>query len=79
MTYAVYMAKTLVDLDEVALAAAQQELGTTTKKDTINEALRIIANRQQHAQALLDNDNPYARFGVGADITDPEVMRAARR
>ena len=34
------MAKRLVDIDEEALAAAQAELGTTTMKDTVNEALR---------------------------------------
>ncbi|HUV09610.1 MAG TPA: hypothetical protein VMX12_01445 [Acidimicrobiia bacterium] len=34
------MAKHLVDLDEDALRAARSELGTTTMKDTVNEALR---------------------------------------
>lgn len=34
------MAKHLVDLDEDALSAARAELGTTTIKDTVNEALR---------------------------------------
>jgi hypothetical protein len=33
------MAKRLVDIDEEA-AAAQAQLGTTTIKDTVNEALR---------------------------------------
>jgi Arc/MetJ family transcription regulator len=34
------MVKRLVDLDEEALAAARAELGTSTMKDTVNEALR---------------------------------------
>jgi Arc/MetJ family transcription regulator len=34
------MVKRLVDIDEEALAAAQAELGTTTMKETVNEALR---------------------------------------
>jgi Arc/MetJ family transcription regulator len=34
------MAKHLVDIDEVALRAAQAELGTATIKDTVNRALR---------------------------------------
>ena len=34
------MAKHLIDLDEQALADARRELGTTTMKDTVNEALR---------------------------------------
>jgi Arc/MetJ family transcription regulator len=46
MIYAMYliytpsMAKHLVDLDEQALSAARAELGTTTIKETVNEALR---------------------------------------
>jgi Arc/MetJ family transcription regulator len=38
------MAKRLVDIDEEALAAAQAELGTTTMKDTVNEALRRVGS-----------------------------------
>ncbi|MDQ2760937.1 MAG: hypothetical protein M3Y17_11080 [Actinomycetota bacterium] len=34
------MAKHLLDLDESALGAARAELGTTTIKETVNEALR---------------------------------------
>ncbi len=34
------MGKHLVDLDDEALTAARAELGTTTIKDTVNEALR---------------------------------------
>ena len=41
------MAKHLVDLDEAALSAARVELGTTTIKDTINEALRRSTTRRE--------------------------------
>lgn len=68
---------TPIDLDEAALAAAMAELGTKTKKDTVNEALRIVACRQQHAQELLDN--ALLRIGAGSDVTDPEIMARARR
>jgi Arc/MetJ family transcription regulator len=34
------MTKRLVDIDEVALRAAQARLGTATIKDTVNRALR---------------------------------------
>ena len=34
------MGKHLIDLDDDALSAARAELGTTTIKDTVNEALR---------------------------------------
>ena len=37
------MAKTLIDVDEEYLAAAQQALHTETKKDTVNAALRAVA------------------------------------
>jgi len=71
----VYM-KTVIDLDDEALELAAKELGTTTKKDTVNAALEFVASRRHRIEQLLDD--PYA-FGVGPDITDPEIMRTARR
>ncbi|MET0699581.1 MAG: type II toxin-antitoxin system VapB family antitoxin, partial [Mycobacterium sp.] len=35
--------KTLIDIDEDVLDAAAKELGTTTKKDTVNAALAYVA------------------------------------
>jgi Arc/MetJ family transcription regulator len=46
------MAKVLIDVDEDALAAASQLLGTKTKKDTVNQALRETAERLRRADAL---------------------------
>jgi Arc/MetJ family transcription regulator len=48
------MAKTLMDVDEDLLAEATAELGTTTKKDTVNAALRTVveAGRERRARAL---------------------------
>jgi len=68
--------KTMIDINDDALAVAAKELGTTTKKDTVNAALEFVANRRHRVERLLDD--PYA-LGVGEDITDPEVMRQARR
>ncbi len=49
------MAKHLIDLDERALGAARVELGTTTIKDTVNEALRrATALRERQVAAALD-------------------------
>lgn len=49
------MAKHLIDLDEVRLAAARAELGTTTLKDTVNEALRrTTSHRERRVAAALD-------------------------
>jgi hypothetical protein len=68
--------KTMIDLDDEALAQAAKELGTATKKDTVNAALAFVANRRRRIEQLLDG--PFA-LGVGSDITDPEIMRQARR
>lgn len=46
------MARTLIDVDEAALAAAAEALGTTTKKDTINRALHEVASRRIRARML---------------------------
>jgi Arc/MetJ family transcription regulator len=67
--------RTIIDVDDVLLEAAQTELGTTTKKDTVNEALRYLAERNARARAVLDD--PFLLGGT--DLTDPEVMRGARR
>lgn len=40
------MARTVIDIDDDALAAAAQELGTRTKVETVNAALREIASRR---------------------------------
>ena len=49
------MAKHLIDLDEEALGAARAELGTSTIKDTVNEALRRATQpRKRRVVAALD-------------------------
>jgi Arc/MetJ family transcription regulator len=67
--------RTIIDVDDELLDAAQAELGTATKKDTVNEALRYVAERKARSRALLDDP----LFLGGSDLTDPEVMRGARR
>lgn len=37
------VSKHLVDIDETALSVARAELGTETIKDTVNQALNIVA------------------------------------
>jgi len=39
--------RTVIDLDEAALADAAAELGTTTNEATVNEALRLAAGRRR--------------------------------
>jgi Arc/MetJ family transcription regulator len=50
------MSKHLVELDEGALSAARAELGTSTIKDTVNLALRLVSSerRDRVARALDD-------------------------
>jgi Arc/MetJ family transcription regulator len=66
------MAKTLIDVDEDYLAAAQEALHTETKKDTVNAALRAVA-----AMAARRRDLERLVSGGLADLADEEVMRRA--
>jgi len=53
--YTGLVAKHLIDVDEPALGAARAELGTTTIRDTVNEALRRAAfGRQANVAKALD-------------------------
>jgi hypothetical protein len=66
----------MINLNDEDLALAAKELGTAIEQDTVNAALHFVASRRPHIEQLLNE--PYA-LGVGPDITDPEVMRLARR
>ena len=66
------MTKTLIDIDDEYLAAAQQALGTVTRKDTVNAALRevaALAARRRDLNRLTSRGLP--------DLEDEAVMRAA--
>jgi Arc/MetJ family transcription regulator len=66
------MAKTLIEIDDEYLVAAQQALGTTTKKDTVNAALRevaALAARRRDLQRFISRGLP--------DLEDEDVMRGA--
>ena len=66
------MTKTLIDIDDEYLAAAQQALGTATKKDTVNAALRevtALAARRRDLHRLTSGGLP--------DLEDEDVMQAA--
>ena len=50
------MAKTLLDLDEDLLDEATRALGTSTKKETVTEALRLaIAQSRARRTAAVEN------------------------
>lgn len=42
----------MIDLDDEALEEAAKELGTTTKRETINTALREVTARHRRLRAL---------------------------
>jgi Arc/MetJ family transcription regulator len=56
----VLMARTVLDLDDGALARAAAVLGTTSKVETVNRALRLVAEvadddrRRRHFDELID-------------------------
>jgi len=67
------MTRTLVDIDDDALAAAAAELGTTTKVETVNRALAEIAARPRRLRAL------EALRSADDDLGNEDVMRGAWR
>jgi len=68
------MTKTLIDVDDALLAKAAAALGTSTKKDTVNQALARVA-RIAAAEDLIE----FARDGGLDNLQDPEVMKGAWR
>ncbi|HEU5416123.1 MAG TPA: type II toxin-antitoxin system VapB family antitoxin [Streptosporangiaceae bacterium] len=68
------MATTQIELDQDLLARAADILGTATKKDTVNEALRRVVQgemRRRHLEELAGGALP--------DLSDPDVMAGAWR
>ena len=57
------MIKTPIEIDQEALAVAAEVLGTKTKKDTVNAALREVGQRHIRLRAI-------ARLGEMADHGD---------
>ncbi len=57
------MTKTPIEIDDEALETAAEVLGTKTKKDTVNAALREVGQRLVRLRAL-------ARLGEMADRGD---------
>lgn len=47
------MAKTLIDIDDELLEQVRAFLGTTTKKETVNSALREVLATRDRREAVL--------------------------
>lgn len=68
------MSTTQIELDSTLLAKAAEVLGTRTKKDTVNAALRRVVQddiRRRHIDELA--------AGALPDLLDPEIMASAWR
>ena len=66
------MSTTQIELDPKLLAEAAAVLGTRTKKETVNEALRRVVQdeiRRQHLDELASGELP--------DLGNPDIMAAA--
>jgi len=46
------MSRTVIDLDDALVAEVAKTLGTSTKKDTVNTALREVLENRRRALAL---------------------------
>ena len=66
------MTKTLIDIDDSALEQAQRELGTATKRDTVNQALAQVV-----ALAARRRDIERLRADALPDLRDSTVMTRA--
>jgi Arc/MetJ family transcription regulator len=81
------MTATMIDLDDEALDKARRYYGTTTKKDTVNSALRDAAAREDEKRTALGRllfesvaeyermtDEEKAEFRAGMDTTDHRFL-----
>lgn len=69
------MTRTLIDVDDDALELAKVALGTQSKVETVNAALRLAGGREARIAS-------YRRLTEAldhGDLCDPEVMASAWR
>ncbi len=78
--------RTVIDVDDELVERAAKELGTKTKKDTVNEALRLAAERQSRVADIFASDetgrlpdDALLSLGIGEDADNPQVMNGAGR
>lgn len=62
------MARTLIDVDDDALAAAQAVLGTDTKVATVNAALRMAAEMSRRQAAILEEMESGEQYAMLKDF-----------
>jgi Arc/MetJ family transcription regulator len=69
------MTKRLVDIDDEVLDEARRALGTTTLKDTVNEALRSTVQGHRRSQVTREDLKRVGELLV--DLGDPDIMAKA--
>lgn len=70
------MSRTVIDLDDEALAEAARHLGTTTKKDTVNAALLEVTDRRRRAAAVERMRQMVADGEIDFSAIDAEAAHA---
>lgn len=73
------MARTMIEIDESALAEAAHLLGTTTKKDTVNAALREVIARLRRVDALKELQTLTARGEIDANAWEARHLADKRK
>ncbi len=68
------MTKRLVDIDDALLATATDILDTATMKETVNQALELVARVRASRDHLETLSSP-----AGSDLRQPDVMSGAWR
>jgi Arc/MetJ family transcription regulator len=71
------VARTLIDIDDDALARAAAVLGTTTKVETVNRALQLVAEKAGR-RAERDRFDELLDL-VGERLAETDVRNAAWR
>jgi Arc/MetJ family transcription regulator len=69
------MTKTPVEIDDELLAAAADVLGTRTKKDTVNAALREVSQRLVRLRAMEELGKMADRGDFDEFVQDKAVYR----
>jgi Arc/MetJ family transcription regulator len=64
------MSRTLIDVDDDALARAASVLGTTTKVETVNRALQLVADTADRGTGRRRFDELLDRIGDRLAETD---------
>ena len=62
------MSRTVIDLDDELVADVARALGTRTKKDTVNTALREVRESRRRAVALTRLREAAAEGGVDLEL-----------